>query len=706
MKLEAVRKWARTAAAVAVWGGLTAAIPARAAVPRNVLLITIDTLRADRVGAYGNPNGLTPALDALAREGTVFERAYAHVPLTLPSHACILLGLTPPEHGVRDNSGYVVREGSTTLAGTLKKQGFATAAFVGSYAVDSRFGLNQGFDLYDDNYGSQKFQEAVFVERRAGAVVDGALRWLEGRREPWFLWVHCYDPHAPYEPPEPYKSRFAAAPYDGEVAYTDSQLARIFNRLREDGLLEQTLVVVTADHGEGLGDHSEPTHGYFAYESTLRVPLIVRAPGVKAGRVSSTVAHVDIFPTVCEALGLRPPSGLQGRALPEAGRKAPAERDIYFECLYPYYSRGWAPLKGFLASGWKFIDSPIPELYNLAKDPGEKTNLVKPETLGQFKMKLRTLETRLGGGSAASAKRPVDRETAARLRSLGYVSGGAPVKNRIFGPADDVKTRVPFANRVEKAADLAKAGKPEAAIRELKAVLTERDDTDVGYTVLAGIYRSQGRLADALTVLKAGLDRLPDNYEILIVAVSSNLFARRYEEVLRLVESCTDPRRDADPEIWNSVGVAHARMGNEEKARLAYNQALSIDRDFPAAWNNLGALEFLSARRTGDQTALTRAASAFKEALRADPQSAPAYNGLGAVARASGDLDGAIAAWERAAGPATGSPEAAYNLGQAYYDRGDKAKALSQFLRYKALRGATLNASERAEIEEWIRKCK
>jgi len=706
MRLEAVRKWARTAAAVAVWGGLPAAIPAQAAVPRNVLLITIDTLRADRVGVYGNPQGLTPALDALARDGLVYERAYAHVPLTLPSHACILLGLTPPAHGVRDNSGFIVRQGSTTLAGLLKKQGFVTAAFVGSYPVDSRFGLNQGFDLYDDSYGSQKFQEAVFVERRAGAVVDAALGWLQGRREPWFVWVHCYDPHAPYTPPEPFKTRFASAPYAGEVAYTDSQLARIFDRLRADGTLDRTLVIVTADHGEGLGDHGESTHGYFAYESTLRVPLIVRGPGVEAGRVSSTVAHVDIFPTVCQAVGLRPPDGLQGRPLPQTGQKAQAEREIYFECLYPFYSRGWAPLKGFLAGGRKFIDSPIPELYDLVKDPGETNNVVKPEILGEFKMKLRALESRLGEGSAASVRRSVDRETAARLRSLGYVSGGAPVKAKAFGPADDVKTRVPYANRVEKAADLAKAGKNEAAVREIKAVLTERDDTDVAYTVLAGIYRSQGRLADALSVLQAGMERLPDNFEILIVAVSSNLVARRYEEVLRLVESCTDPRRDADPEIWNSAGVAYSRLGNEDKARRAYNLALSIDRDFPAAWNNLGALEFEAASRSGDRAARDRAAAAFREALRADPSSAQAFNGLGAIARSSGDLPGAVEAWEKAVALSPELADAVYNLGRAYFDGGDKSRALAMFRRYMALRGATLNASERAEIEEWIRKCK
>jgi arylsulfatase A-like enzyme len=277
-----------------------AAGPLAAAAPPakpNILLITVDTLRADRLGCYGSKTVRTPAVDALAARGALFTRAFAHTPSTLPSHTNILLGLTPNAHGVHDNSNFIVREDFLTLAEWLKAQGYATGAFVGAFPVDSRFGLVQGFDVYDDNYGSQGPTDMVFVERKAEVVVANALDWLKDRSGPWFLWVHVFDPHQPYEAPEPFRSQYPGRPYEGEIAYTDSALAKLLDFLEDRKIQDRTAVIYTADHGESLGEHGESTHGYFAYNATLHIPLVLALPGARPARIDSNVCHIDIFPT-------------------------------------------------------------------------------------------------------------------------------------------------------------------------------------------------------------------------------------------------------------------------------------------------------------------------------------------------------------------------------------------------------------------------
>ncbi|MBN2206849.1 MAG: sulfatase, partial [Candidatus Aminicenantes bacterium] len=372
------RTAAATALAACALFGLPTSAPAKAKPRWNVLLVTIDTLRTDRLSCYGFDHVRTENVDRLAARGTIFSRAFAHTPTTLPSHANIMVGATPLTHGVHDNSGFVVRPEMLTLAEHLKAEGYATAAFVGAYPLDSRFGLDQGFDLYDDDFGSQSARgDAFYVERSAEAVVGRAMGWLKAApASPWFVWVHCFDPHEPYRPPAPYDRSFAQSPYDGEVAYVDAALGALFSWLEETGLAGRTLVVLTADHGESLGEHGEATHAYFAYNATIWVPLIVLSPGGRPGRSDAGVAHMDIFPTVCDALGVKPPRGLPGLSLMPAVRgKAFPERSLYFESLYPYYSRGWAPLRGVIQDRKKYIESPIPELYDLDRDFAELENL-------------------------------------------------------------------------------------------------------------------------------------------------------------------------------------------------------------------------------------------------------------------------------------------------------------------------------------------
>ena len=370
-------------------GGLTAfpapssRIAGAKATP-NLLLITVDTLRSDRVSAYGGDRLKTPTIDRLAAKGIVFRRAFAQATTTLPSHTNMLLGLDPLRHGVHDNNNFTVGKEFLTLAEHLKAAGYATAAFIGGFPLDSRFGLNRGFDVYDETYGTLGPAQQTRWERRAEAVVSASLQWLEGRgrTSPWFAWVHCYDPHEPYEPPQPFLSQYEGRLYDGEVAYVDSALKKLLDAVESQGWGDNTVIVLTGDHGESLGQHGEETHGFVAYNTTLWIPLIICAPGLKPGTVGQTVTHTDIFPTVCDLLGLRVPPRLQGLSLlPAVKGKKLAERAIYFESMYPYFSRGWAPLYGYMQDSQKFIESPVPELYDIEKDFDETTNLAAGQDL-------------------------------------------------------------------------------------------------------------------------------------------------------------------------------------------------------------------------------------------------------------------------------------------------------------------------------------
>jgi arylsulfatase A-like enzyme/Tfp pilus assembly protein PilF len=673
----------------------------------NLLLVTIDTLRADRLSCYGSARLETPVIDSLAARGAIFSRAFAHTPTTLPSHTNILLGLTPLTHGVHDNANFVVPREFLSLAEHLKGFQYATAAIVGAYPLDSRFGLDQGFDLYDDRYGWQDFEKSNYVERPAADVVNRGLEYLRGRSEPWFLWLHCFDPHVPYEAPSPFRERHADSPYDGEVAYVDSALAPLLDYLRENGLFDRTVIVLTADHGESLGQHDENTHGYLAYNPTLWVPLIICVPGLKSVRIESKVSHVDIFPTVCEALGIDRPKGLAGVSLLPALRgKKLSERPIYFESLYPFYSRGWAPLRGFISGDDKFIDSPIAELYNLAADFEESQNRIDQNSLKDLKSRLADLIRRESRGAGKSAAAPADAESLERLRSLGYAGGQQSSLKESFGPGDDIKTMLPFSNRAEAALALYRAGDEPGAVKELEMVLKEKPDVDIAYTILAQIHKEKEELARAIDVLKQGMARLPANYEIYLAFISALQTAGRHDELIQSMAEQKYPQAEHDPEIWNTLGVAYAGVGNMEKAIAAYNKCLSIDRDHLAAWNNLGTAAFILFARTNNRRWFEKAISCFDSALRLEPDSAQAYNGLGAVHRQAGDLNTAISFWEKAVELSPDFGNALYNLGTAYLEKGDRSKSLAYLSRYKTLFYSFLPLEERIKLDDLIQKCR
>jgi len=690
---------------LAVVGGGAASASA-AGTDYNVLLVTLDTIRTDRLSCYGSKFVQTPRIDGLAANGALFERAFAHVPLTLPSHTNILLGVTPLAHGVNESNKSVVPGGFITLAEILKKSGYATAAFVSAFPLDSRFGLTRGFDVYDDAYPARPGAGEAFSERPAGKTVAAALRWLSGRKGKWFCWVHLWDPHAPYAPPEPYASRFKADPYSGEVAYVDAELGRLLDEVAKGGGLGNTLVVLTGDHGEALGEHGETGHGYFAYNATIRVPLIIAGPGTEALRIKDAVSHVDIFPTVCEVLGLDRPPSLQGESLaPFLKGKTVKARPVYFESLEANLNRGWAPLRGIIAEGKKYIDSPIPELYDLEKDFAEETNMAPGTDLQAFRKMLEDKMKRDASPLRDEAVRRTDRETRERLRSLGYASSPIAAVRNSYGPADDLKTLLPLEQKVTLAARLESEGRVAESVKLLEDVIAARKDYGRAYDLLFRLYRSQGLIDDGLAVLERAYAANPGNYVIVsgygVVLVQNAKYAKGVEILEKALGLF-----DQDAEVWTNLGVAHTGLGNFAQAAQDFARALSIDPNDPAINDNAGSFYFAKAVKEKNAEDLRKAGEFFEKSVAADPGLASAYNGLGGVLKIMGKTDDAVRNWEKALelDPKFAFP--VYNLILAYLEKGEKTRAYEHCQKYLIIRGKEITLEERNEINALIQKCR
>jgi arylsulfatase A-like enzyme/Flp pilus assembly protein TadD len=653
------RRWVRacSAAAIAV-AAVCAARCGRAARPAdaglapgalrgfNVLLVTIDTLRADHVGAYGSALGLTPTIDRLAGEGLRFAVAHAHVPMTLPSHTTIMTGLYPVANGVHDNGSFRFDGAKPTLAGALKRAGYRTGAFVGAFVLDARFGLNAGFDVYDDRVQGASANLEI-VQRPAEAVLAPAYDWIVGGNpqsatgnQQWFAWVHLYDPHEPYTPPEPFASRYSQDPYSGEIAYADRALGGFVDRLRGSAL-DRTLVVITSDHGESLGEHGERTHGLFAYEATLRVPLVLWAHGAIAPAVVAAPARlVDLAPTILDLVGV-PAGALDGRSLRPRAPGEPALDDpgSYFEALNANLTRNWAPLKGIVRDRLKLVDLPIPELYDLAADPGEQRNLYASQ-----RERARDLESRLdrvnAGTPAPSAQRPVDSDAATRLRSLGYVVSSAPKPARAFTAADDPKRLVHLDTMLDDAASALGRGDAASAAATLQAALDERPDLTIAYDRLAFALRAAGRTADAVAVLdRAARGGHADR--ALLRSLGAGL--RDLGDSARAIAVLEPLARDdgSDLQTLDALGQAYARAGRGRDAEAAFKRVLDASPNASTTWNNLGSL-YLGENRTAD------ALAALSKAVAINPDLPGAHNGLGVVYARRGELDRAAEEWRKA----------------------------------------------------------
>lgn len=657
---------------LALLGALLLITLAAAPSPRpDVLLITIDTLRADSVGFAGNRGVQTPVLDRLAAAGRVFTDAHAHNVVTLPSHVNILTGLYPYEHGIRDNTGFRLSGDIPTLATVLRDAGYATGAFVGSYPLDSEFGLDRGFQVYDDRTTrGASDDEFGMAERRGDEVVAAALEWWKAKQGgPRFLWVHLYDPHAPYAPPEPFASRYRQTPYLGEVAATDSFLAPLLGPLldRPDGKTPSALVVVTSDHGEGLGEHGEATHGLFAYESTLKVPLVVWGPGVKPGRDGRPARHVDIFPTVLQTVGVKAPpfrAERAGRSLLTA--PGPELTLSYFEALSANLNRGWAPLRGVLRQGRKVIALPVPELYDLAKDPGESKNLID-----QDRPTARSLIADLPRESVWPPRRgalPAGDED--RLRSLGYLSGSADSR-ATYGPEDDPKNLIALDNKILKVIGLYNQDRFDEAVGLAREVVKERPSMPLGRSLLAQALLESGKTGEALDVMrkaradKAGTESLlrqlgltlseqgktEEALEVLHPMAETGeprsrlVMARVLSEAGRQKESYEILRKVLadDPNnarAFEQLGLIELRLGHWQQSRELSRRAVDLRPALPLAWNNLGVALY----QLGEHE---RAVDAWQRAVDLKPDLWDALWNLGLKAAEIGRQKQARAALER-----------------------------------------------------------
>jgi arylsulfatase A-like enzyme/Tfp pilus assembly protein PilF len=674
----------------------------------NLLLITIDTLRADRLSCYSSKHLKTPNIDSLANKSIIFTKAFAHTSTTLPSHANILLGTTPLYHGVHDNTNFVVRDEFLTLAEHLKHSGYQTGAFIGAFPLDSRFGLSQGFDIYDDDYNMQEAGKEKTEEREAQIVVDRALEWLNERKSPWFLWIHCFDPHDPYKPPEPFRTQYADCLYDGEVAYVDFVMGKLFYYLEDKALFEKTVVVFTGDHGEMLDEHGERTHGFFAYNSAIWIPLIISAPGMKSRIVNQNVSHIDLFPTICDILRIKKPPFLQGISLlPSLKRKKLRKRIMYFESLLPYYSMGWAPIRGIIHDRDKFIDSPIPEFYDLVKDFDELQNLAEKKKLDGYRKQLNKIILDQSSGESSKAAQGMDRETLEKLRSLGYIANFKGTKKEEFSIEDDVKILLPYHNKSVKALALCNEGKVREGMRFLKEVITERKNVSAAYLNLAMLYADQERLNDAIEVLRIGCEFLPTNYRIFHDYISYLSEAEQFDEAIKAFEGKGFLQLEFDPVIWNYIGLAYLKKGNLEKAQRHFAKSISVDRKFPIPYNNLGAIHFTIFNRTKDPKEYQKVLENFKKAIELNPYYGTAHNQLGLAYMQAGDYTEAIIHLEKALELQPDLYETLYYLGVAYMNKGNDFMAYGYFNRFKVSPTYShLKSDARAKLEEYILKCK
>ncbi len=622
---------------------------------RGVLLVTIDTLRRDALGAYGGP-ATTPNLDSLAASGARFSQAVAHAVLTLPSHTSIMTGLDPSRHGVHDNVGFRASETLYTWAERLQEAGFATGAFVGAFPLDSQFGLSQGFEVYDDYYGSVASSPFRMIERPGDEVVAAARRWIRRQRGDWFAWVHVYDPHAPYTPPAPYDERHPDAPYVGEIEFVDASLAPLLGDASRRG----AMVIVTADHGESLGEHGEETHGVFAYEATLAVPLIVAGlPGIRPGSViSERVAHEDLLPTVLDALGL-PADGTEGRSLLPLlrGQEFAADRYVYFESLSPNLARNWAPLRGVYDGPWKFIDLPLPELYRVAEDPGETRNLADGEAVTLARLK-RLLDDHLAGAGGPETRVTEDPATLRRLRALGYVgSGGGPRADgaREYGPDDDPKNLMVLDHAVQEAVVAAERGDLDAALAQLEEVLRQRPDFVDALSVWATIENGRGHTEQVIERLSAAVEQPWATPKLRSKLGLYLMEAGRYDEAASVLEGAL-ARQPDNLEVLTLLATVHARAGRDGEAERLLEHALAVDPTYVPLYVNRGTLRLERGR-------FEQAAADFREAIRYDPRSSEAHNGLGVAYWQSGRQEQAIEEWRTAISLNDNNLDALRNLG-------------------------------------------
>jgi len=683
--------WLRVVAAAGLVVALAAcrstpAAPAASTVPpRHLVIVTIDTLRADRLGVYGNATVATPNLDRIAREGAMAPQASVQVPLTRPSHISLFTGLYPAEHGIRDNVSPSLSVKVPVLAELLQQQGFRTGAFVSSIVLSRQSGLARGFAEYSDTFdiGEDDARFLNTIQKRGDATVAEAVAWLgQPTVERRFAWVHLYDPHDPYEPPEPYASRYAGRPYDGEVAWSDELVGRIDAALVANGLRDDTLLVVTSDHGEGLDEHGEAVHGFFVYETTLHVPFLVRGPGIAPGTKLGVVARsVDVLPTALDLLGLAEQTPrVSGRSLAPALRGTPMDDEPTFaESLVPLVHYGWSDLRALRDGRWKFILAPRPELYDLDLDPGERQNLVEREAQrarayrSGIEQRLRQEQVALREAGPVNASVPPD--LLEKLGALGYVSPAAPSTPRASGadPKDKIDEYQTLNTLMREGLIHLREGRFAESYGRFQDLFGRGIDSFESHYYAARALVGLKRWREAAAQYESAIEKLP-SYTAAYVGLADALLADgQAPQALAAVRRGLQASPD-DPRLIEREGDVGRRLGDPATAVAAYERVAQLAPKDALVRVKLGEL-FRDLGRPAD------AARLLREAVDLEPGEASFWNSLGMVLGGGGDLAAAEQAFREASTRDGGNAQYAYNLGLALARQNKRDEAAAAFRR-------------------------
>jgi len=650
----------------------------------NVVLVTLDTTRADHLGGYGYAGARTPNLDALARDGVLFTQAASAAPLTQPAHSSIMTGMYPTYHGVRINGATALSQEQKTIAEVLSERGYATAAFIGAFVLDGRWGLNQGFQLYDDRFDLEKHKHLDLgsVQRPANEVVDAALAWLEGRKQgPFFAWVHLYDPHTPYEPPEPFRSEFEprgmAGLYDGEIAFTDQQVGRLASWLRENGLDKKTVLVVMGDHGEGLGAHGEGTHGYFVYDDTMRVPFLVATPfqELHGVRVDSQVSAVDLFPTVLALAGVDAPPRVHGRSLLPVmlHPRTEATAYAYGESMTPNLQFGWSPLQYLRSTRYKLIKAPRPELYDLSVDTAETTNVFDrhPEVARDLMERLDRLVDETGRGAPTPAQADLDKRTLESLAALGYIGSSAAPKRPAGSPAlADPKDKLQVFSAVQQAGELIVNDEYAAAARALESALREEPGMSQARLMLGTSYAELDRTKEAKAQFDLVLKDDPQSVQALIGMANLLVEDGRSDDVIALCKR-TLSLDERNAQAHTLLGEVYAAEKKPAEALPHFEKAVEIQPKLTRNRLNLaGALTEVGQ--------YGRAEALLQEIVKDHPKFPFAHYNLGLLYEEQRRLEEARAAYAAEVSAHPQHFKARFNLGKVLFELGDRPGSLEQ----------------------------
>jgi arylsulfatase A-like enzyme/Tfp pilus assembly protein PilF len=636
----------------------------------NIILITIDTLRADHVSAYGGNRASTPALDALATEGVRFDHCVCQVPLTLPSHVSLLSATYPLYNLVRDNGAFLVPEALPLVSEVLQARGLDTAAFIGAFVLHSKWGLNQGFSTYSDRFDMGRYGKILLQnEKRADEVLGEAKHWLETRGEKrFFAWIHLYDPHSPYNPPPPFAARFPDDPYRGEVEYTDRELGKFINFLQEKGLYDNSLIIVAADHGEGLGEHGEMEHGMFLYETTVHVPLIIRAPRPFARRtVTETVQLVDVAPTVLDLLGIPAPAQWQGRSLwPLLAGKADSRfGQAYSETYYPRFHYGWSHLQAFTNHQRKYILAPRDELYDLERDPKETDELAGNRQRGDMRAQLMAFISRFSRGALAPGSQQMSAEDQRRLAALGYLSGTVKVDKQ--APLADPKDKLAAYTALAKATALVDEKRWTEAVSGLLRLVEEEPELADAWSLMGNACLGLRRHQEALDAFRHALDLKPGN-NFLMLNILKTLAAMGEAEAAASENLRFLKLFPKDAALLEELGYIRLLQRRPDEALAALRQAVAIDPAASQSFNLAG--EALIMKK--DYTA---AEAILRQGIRENPRAKNTHYLLAQVQESLGKTDQAMELYRQELEINPAKFEAAVNLANLLKQGGSLAEA-------------------------------